>query len=73
MNTTPRVLTFEKHTPGKILRCQLRLHGDGSAYLIGDEMEIVFEESPESWRKAFERVLSCGYVEVKSAKGSSDC
>jgi hypothetical protein len=59
-----RVLQFEKKGPNGVLRCELRVYGEGSAYLRGDELEVIFEEAPDAWKDAFPYLESRGYVKV---------
>jgi hypothetical protein len=63
MNSTDivTVMQFQKDSPAGILHCELQVFADRSAYVRGDELEIVFEESPDAWQEAIKCVESQGY------------
>jgi hypothetical protein len=55
-------LFFKKSLPNGFKSCRIEVYDDGSAYVIGDDIEIGFEESADAWRDAIEYVESEGYV-----------
>ena len=55
------VIQYEKQTEGGVLRCRVEIFDD-SAYVDGDEIEMIFELRPDSAAKATEHVESLGYV-----------
>ena len=66
-----KVLFFEKKGPRGILRCQMRIFGDGSAYVRGDEFEIGFEDASDAWQEAFPYLESRGYEKVREGSTGS--
>ena len=42
--------------------CQIEVFEDGSAYVAGDDVEVIFEESAQSIERAVKYVEARGYV-----------
>jgi hypothetical protein len=55
------VILYEKHAEGCVLHCRVEIFAD-SAYVDGDEIEMIFEFRPDSAAKAIEHVESLGYM-----------
>jgi hypothetical protein len=53
---------FTKDSPSGPLRCELERCPDGSVYLNGDEIEMIFEETLDALDKAVRFLEARGYV-----------
>jgi hypothetical protein len=60
----PTVILFQKEHNGSTFLCRLQVFPDGSIYVAGNDTEIMFEESPESFRDAVEYVENSGYAKL---------
>ncbi len=58
------VLMFRKAKHGKELFCRLEVFSDGSAFAEGDEVEIIFEESPDTLHQAITELEKLGYTRI---------
>jgi hypothetical protein len=59
---------FEKRADDAVLLCRVEPCEDGSVYVCGDEIEMVFEFAPDCLARALQHVQSLGYV--RTTKGS---
>jgi hypothetical protein len=59
-----RVMKFEKHGPQGIAHCEMQVYGDGSAYVRGDGIEVIFDDAPDAWTNALPYLESRGYTKV---------
>ncbi len=66
MNSTDpiKVLRFEKKGANGSLYCEMQVFEDNSAYIRGDECEMIFEESADASQKALKYLESRGYERV---------
>lgn len=67
MQTDPKqVVHYEKQDQLRLLQCRVELFPDDSAYVVGDEFELIFDYSPDSAAKAIAHVESLGYTRTSS-------
>ena len=66
MSTTDpvRILRFEKNGPDGTLHCEMQIFEDVSAYVTGDDCEMIFEESPDAFQEALKYLESHGYKKI---------
>jgi hypothetical protein len=64
MNEQPdqTILLFRKTQNGKDTLCRIQAFSDGSAIVEGDELEIIFEESPDALHQAIAYLEDLGYT-----------
>ena len=62
------VLTCRKEQNGKELLCRLQIFPDGSAWAEGEELEIIFEESPDILHEATTQLEKLGYTRIVLGK-----
>ena len=62
--TDQRVSKTEFEKPGDtgVVRCMVEVCSDGSVYIEGDEIEMIFEFAPNNLDNATRHVESLGYV-----------
>jgi hypothetical protein len=59
-----RVLLFRKELNGNEVFCSVRAFPDGSAYVEGDEIEMIFEESADALNDAITHLEKLGYAKA---------
>ena len=57
----PNKITFEKMTDAGFLSCTIEVCTDKSVYVVGDELELVFEFAPDNLAKAVKHMEALGY------------
>jgi hypothetical protein len=56
-----KTIHYERQSDQGVIRCRIEVFDD-SAYIDGDEIEMIFELRPDSVAKAIAHVESLGYV-----------
>ena len=64
-----RTIVLRKPHDGKELLCRVHVYEDGSAYVEGDELEIIFEEAASACDEAISYVEGLGYSQVPFRTG----
>lgn len=57
-----RVIEYFKEDKDGIASCRIKVCVDGSVYVDGNDIECVFEESPDAFEEAVKYVESKGYT-----------
>lgn len=61
-NTKPISITQYSSTKYGVVRyCTLEVFHDGSAYVVGEGIEVIFEESPNAYINAVAYLENAGY------------
>ena len=65
-DTIPKKIEFDKKSDSGVLSCTVEVCEDKSVYVIGDELEMMFEFAPDNLANAIEHVEGLGYQRRQS-------
>jgi len=60
-----RIMQFRKGSGATESSCTLSVFEDGSAHILGESLEFVFEGDPDAWLEAIAHLQSMGYQQVE--------
>ena len=61
---SPSRIRFEKAGNSGTVQCVIELFDDGSAYVYGNEIEVIFEFASNNLENATKHVEGLGYVQL---------